>query len=816
MNRRFKWEYLGLMLCLFCSPVMAVLQFIGNVTSTQVSADQVDFSLDDGSVARLQMLHGDLLRVRINPTGSFNNQASGAIAASGLSAPGAQIIDLPDAVYLISQDMIVLVFKAPFRVVVLRPDFSPLLVDDELAVGWDSDTGFIFMRKQAPPQEHYFGLGLRGGPIDRRGRIFTLVNNDIPAYGEFTDRLYNSIPFYIGMQQGTAYGLLLDNPAIPLFDFDSTGDGLLVIGALEGELDYYLFAGPQVSSVMQRYANLTGFMPLPPEWVLGYHQSRFGYQSQQEFLDLAQGFRSRAFPCDALWFDLHYEDQLQLFSWDPIRFPDPIGMNASLEADGFKRITIIDPAVHIFDRLWSFLDAIGFFLTDSSTGGSFMDEIFLGEVSWLDFSKTAMRNWYSESLQVFLSTGVSAVWNDLNEPAQDFMPTAVHDYDGQPRTDQQARNLYALRETSLSFEAQQSLRPDGRPWVLSRAGYAGIQRYAANWSGDTDSTFEDLRVAIQTSLSMAISGQPMFGHDVGGFLGTPTPELFVRWLQFGSYTPFFRNHSIYTAAPREPWQFAEPYASIAKAVIEQRYRMLPYLYSLTAAAAREASPILAPTFYYFPDDPVTYAQDTDFMLGPELLVAPVFTAGALSRSVYLPVGSDWVDTATGTTYNGGQSVTVAAPLDRIPVFARAGAVLPAGPLRQYVNDATPALLAIDVFPGGAQGFTLYEDDGETQAHTGGDYLQTRLEQLQEVDGPRLNIVRIDGSWLPPTRPVEVRFQARATAPLTVDLDGTALPQVASQADLEAAVSAWFYDPVARRLSVRFPDQAAARSLKVMD
>lgn len=216
MKALMSWIGSVLVLSLLAGPVSAVVQFIGNVTTTQVGADQVDFSLGDGSVARLQMLNHDLLRVRVNPGGSLSSQSSGAVAASGLSAPGAQIFDLPDAVILISTDMTVVVFKSPFRVVVLRADNTPLLVDDELAVGWDSDTGLIFMRKQAPAQEHYFGLGLRGGPIDRRGRIFTLVNNDIPAYGEFTDRLYNSIPFYVGMQQGNAYGLLFDNPAIPL------------------------------------------------------------------------------------------------------------------------------------------------------------------------------------------------------------------------------------------------------------------------------------------------------------------------------------------------------------------------------------------------------------------------------------------------------------------------------------------------------------------------------------------------------------------------------------------------------------------------
>ena len=195
-----------------------------------------------------------------------------------------------------------------------------------------------------------------------------------------------------------------------------------------------------------------------------------------------------------------------------------------------------------------------------------------------------------------------------------------------------------------------------------------------------------MRVSVQTSIHMGMSGNNMFGHDIGGFIGSPSPELFLRWLAFGGYTTFFRNHALDTTAAKEPWAFGEPYTTMAREIINQRYRILPYLYSLHELAAREADPVLAATFFHFPEDVATYQQDTEYMLGPSLLVAPVFTAGATERTLYLPAGTDWYDLGTDQKYAGGQEITVAAPLDHIPVFVRAGSMLPLASVRQHVHE----------------------------------------------------------------------------------------------------------------------------------
>src|SRR5262249_14955404 len=248
---------------------------------------------------------------------------------------------------------------------------------------------------------------------------------------------------------------------------------------------------------------------------------------------------------------------------------------------------------------------------------------------------------------------IDGVWNDLNEPAQNFMPEAIYGFDGQPRPDAEARNLYALFEAKTSFEAQRELHPNARPWVFSRSGFSGLHRYGANWGGDANTSFESLRTNVEMTLSMGLSGQPFFGHDIGGFLGSPSPELFLRWMAFSAYTPLFRNHAMNTSARPGPWAFGEPYVSMARGIIHRRHRLLRYLYSLFDHDASAGEPVLAPLAFHFPQDDSTFVIDDEFLLGPSLLVAPVLTAGATARWVYLPAGAAWIDERTDNPVAGG-------------------------------------------------------------------------------------------------------------------------------------------------------------------
>lgn len=793
---------------LACSwPVTAAsAQTAGDVTAVLLNSNRVDFSLSGGGVARVEFIESDILRVRWNPSGSFTTQVSGAISLSGLNPVQAFIYDGPDQTYLLTDSMYVFVFKHPFYLLVVRPDGTIISYDVADGIQRTSD-GTILNQKHVLPSEHYAGFGLRGGPVDRHGRTFFMHNVDWGNYTEFTDPLYSSTPFYYGMRNGSAYGLFFDNPAGSFFDMDSTGSGIVTIGAMDGELDYYLLAGPKPSDVSLAFAKLTGFSPLPPLWTLGYHQSRYGYKSQQEFLDLASNFRQLQIPCDALFFDLFYLNNLQPFTWDPLNFPDPAGMNQSLGNQGFHTVNIIDPVVLSTDPQWGGLASSNSFLV-SSDGTPLVNNIFYGDVSWLDFTRSTVKSWYKLALKSFLSLGgTSAVWNDLNEPAQNFMPQAIYNFDGQGRTDTQARNLYALNEVATSWQAQRELQPNVRPWVLSRSGYPGIQRYAANWSGDTASSFDSLRVSIQISISMGLSDQNQFGHDVGGFLGAPTAELFIRWLEFGSLIPYFRNHSMYTNPPREPWAFGEPYTSMARSIIEQRYRLLPYLYSLTEAASRTATPVLSPLFFNFPGDDASFSQDTEYMLGPDMLVAPVYVEGATSRSVYLPSGANWIDKYTDSVYTGGISITTDAQLDTIPVFLRSGAIIPIGPVLQYSGQtlANAEEETVDVYLPSSEEFIMYEDDGVSTGYTSGAFLRTSLKNELSAGQNIFTIERTEGSWVPPARNWTLQFHSLGASPAGVQLNNIALQPASSEAALATMAAGWFYRASSGVLLVRLAD-----------
>jgi alpha-glucosidase len=787
-------------------------QFAGNVTSTAIGANSLDFKLFSGAVARVEMLNEGLVRVRINPTGAFTTHVTGALSETGLTTPQVSAYDSPTASFLVSPQTIVTVMKSPFQVVILRADGSLVSADKPNGVSWDPASGIIIDQKFALSTEHYFGMGDRGGPLDRRGRAFFMRNVDWAAYGEFTDPLYISIPFFYGMNNGQAYGLYLDNPAYPIFDFDSNKTGTLLIGAQMGELDYYVMTGPDTATVANLYGKLTGFSMLPPLWTLGYHQSRYSYTAAQA-MNVVTTLRSLGIPCDSIYFDIGYMNQLQQFTWDPVNFPSPQAMNAQFDSLGVQRVNIFEPLVRTDDALWPFLAGSGYFL-ENSTGKPVVSSIWYGNVSFIDFTKDSARAWYKQVLQQFMSQGVTAAWNDLNEPSAPYMPDAIFNYNGQNRSETEARDLYALQENALSYDAQLTLRPNQRPWALSRSGFSGIQRYAANWSGDENSTFDSLRVSIQITNHMGLSGQNQFGHDVGGFLGSPNAELFIRWLEFGSYIPLFRNHATNTSAQREPYVFGEPYTTMARNIINQRYQLLPYIYSLHRAASVKGSPVVAPLLFYFPQDQNTYSQDQEFMLGPSLLIAPVSVEGATIRTVYLPAGSSWTEVHSGVSYSGGQQITAAAPLDAIPVFARGGAIIPQGPVKQYVSQIVPPGISVDFYPGPDSAFTLYEDDGNSFNYKNGKYLETAINRSSNSSATNISINRAAGTYAPPSRTIVLLLHDTASAS-GAKLNGTSLSHVATIQGLSQVASGWAYDLAAQLAAVKIQDSAQPISVSVL-
>ncbi|MBM3876096.1 MAG: hypothetical protein FJ386_05165 [Verrucomicrobia bacterium] len=532
--------------------------------------------------------------------------------------------------------------------------------------------------------ESIHGLGAMTGPLDRRGLVREFWNIDVLGHASCLHpglrSTYVSIPFAITLRGGSAAGIFWDNAARQVWDMGHATAGRWSLRAEEGEVDLYLFAGPRVPDILERYTELTGRTPLPPHWALGYHQCRFGYTSRDEVESMARGLRRRRFPCSALWLDIDHMDGHRVFTFGK-SFPRPREMLAKLRRAGFRVVAITNPGVKN-DRRFAVLRrgrALAAFVKVAGGKRDFIGKVWPGRCRFPDFMSPRARAWWAREQARFMRLGLAGIWCDMNEPAlfdtagKTLPPDAVHRPAPQETMRHtSAHNLYGLAMAAAAREGARRVNPRERPFVLTRAGYAGIQRHAAVWTGDNSSTWEHLAASVPALLNLGLSGVAFCGADVGGFLDSPTPELFARWMQLGALTPFFRNHSNKDSRPQEPWEFGPEVERISRNAIRLRMKLLPYLAQCFAEASARGWPVMRPLLFHFQDDPIAAACNDQFLVGADLLVAPVLAPGIMARSVYLPRGR-WRDAWTGRVLRGGRHVPAQAPLDRIPLFVRASA-----------------------------------------------------------------------------------------------------------------------------------------------
>lgn len=595
--------------------------------------------------------------------------------------------------------------------------------------------------------ESFFGLGETTGQFNRRGLVREFWNIDVlghaPAIHPGLKSLYVSIPFAVSLREGRAAGLFWDNPAKQTWDLGQTKPDQWQMTAASGELDLYLFLGPMVEGVVSRYTDLTGHMPLPPLWGLGYQQCRYSYETRARVEEIAREFRRRELPCDVLYLDIHHMDGYRVFTFGK-KFPKPAQLMTKLAKQGFKVVTIVDPGVKDdpnFGVLKRGVKADAF-VKDAGGKKDFIGEVWPGKARFPGFLNSTTRAWWGREQKRLLDAGVAGFWNDMNEPAnfarpdKTLAPDALHRTDQGPRRHHEVHNLYGMQMARASREgALRSRRREEadltngddrlltssatpRPFVITRAGYAGIQRHALVWTGDNSSNWDHLNDSVQMFLNLSLSGVPFCGGDVGGFLENTTPELFARWFQFATFTPFFRNHSNLGTIDQEPWAFGPEVESLCRTYLGLRYQLLPYLYCLFAEARATGAPIMRPLLWHYQNDPVAVACGDQFLLGRDLLIAPVLRQGAVARSVYLP-NDLWYDFWTGEKIQGGEHIVAEAPFDVIPIFVRAGALLPLAEPQQFVGQKPMDTISLNLWPHGRGELAWYEDDGATQAYETG-------------------------------------------------------------------------------------------------
>jgi alpha-glucosidase len=734
----------------------------------------------EAAFASVTAVGPSVLRVRFVPRPSPGRDHSYAVVCRDLGEAGARAtVGVTESV-LETRALRVTVRHAPFALAVATRDGRGLDQDDPgLATAWAGSRVRVWKRLR--PDEHVYGLGEKTGRLDKRGNnlggsAVAMWNTDTFAYDAGTDPVYASVPFYMVLRDGRAHGVFLDNSFRTFFDIGKESQDLLSFGAEDGELDYYFIDGPDPKDVIRRYTALTGRTPLPPLWALGYHQSRYSYYPEARVREIAAGFRRKRIPADTLWLDIHYLDGWAPFTWDRERFPDPRRMLGDLRAQGFRTVTIVDPHPKKEPGHAPYDGGLrGDHFVKNPDGTVYEGPVWPSHAErnprpsvFPDFSKPAARDWWGGLHASLLDDGVAGIWNDMNEPAVFVKPghtmpsDLVHDNEGERSTHREIHNVYGMLMTRATFEGLSRLRPNERPFVLTRASFAGGQRYAAIWPGDNVSDWSQLRASIPILLGLGLSGFPFVGSDIGGFAEAPSAELFTRWLQLGVFYPFMRTHTAIGTPDQEPWSYGPVHEAVNRRAIELRYELLPTVYDAMREAADSGVPALRPLFLEFPADPETWSRDDAAMFGRDLLVAPVLREAVTRRDVYLPAGGRWFDFWTGREHAGGQTLPVPVTLESVPIFVREGAFVFRQPVIQHTGERLGQPLLVDVYPASESVATHYEDDGESLAYREGAFLKRRFRQVKDAGGVRIEVTA-EGSWRPGPR--ELRMRVRLDGPL---------------------------------------------------
>ncbi|PWK74138.1 alpha-glucosidase [Mucilaginibacter oryzae] len=644
--------------------------------------------------------------------------------------------------------------KSPLRFNFFTNTGMPLSADDErYGTTWQGERVITYRKIYA--DEKFIGLGEKAGDLNRRGTSYTNWNTDAVDYTPKTDPLYKTFPFFIGLHSGLTYGLFFDNTHKSYFDFGaSTDEQMSWFGADGGDMNYYFFGAQGVAQIIEDYTWLTGRMEMPPLWSLGYQQCRWSYMSSDEVLKIAKTFRDKQIPADVIYCDIDYMDNFKIFTWNKETFPEPKKMIDELKQLGFKLVTIVDPGIKIENGYKQYDEGLdkGYFATYPD-GENYTGYVWPGRCHFPDFFREEVREWWGSAFTALAEPGVDGFWNDMNEPAvwNQNIPWMVKFGD---KYMPEVRNAYGMQMARATYEGTREILGNKRPFVLTRAAYAGTQRYSAIWTGDNTGTDEHLLFGQRLVNSLGITGMSFTGVDIGGFSGNPTPELMVRWNSLGTYTPMFRNHAIQGSKMREPWEWGEEYEQIIKKDIEQRYKLLPYIYSGFYQSTQTGLPLSRTLAieHAFDDSVYDIRFQNQFMFGNSILVAPVVST-ELTADVYLPEGS-WYRFGSDKIYEGGQVIHVPSPLTDLPVFIKAGGIIPMQSGVQNTSEQGDGILYIHVWNGAEpNSFVYYEDDGTSYDYEQGVYYKRlisfdpvkivlRLSPVQGVFKSRFEQLRI--------------------------------------------------------------------------
>ena len=681
----------------------------------------------------VKLFSDKIIRFRYAPHGKFQKDFSYAIVES-LQPKSVNLSVYEDRLKfdIMTEYLVLQISKKNLHVTVLDRQYT-IINEDELGFHWQhyiKKGGKInYCSKKIQDGETFYGLGDKPTELNLRGKRFENYGADTYGFKKDQDPIYKNIPFFMGLHHDIGYGIFFDNTFRTIFDFGKEQFDVNSFWARGGEMNYYFIYGPELMNVMEQYSWLTGTPELPPMWALGYHQCKWSYTPEKQVREITNEFRERKIPCDVIYLDIDYMDGFRCFTWDKKTFPKPSKLLGDLAEKGFKTVVIIDPGIKIDPDYWVYQEGVKNDYFCKRADGELMEgDVWPGTCHFPDYTNPDVRRWWAGLFEELIRQGVRGVWNDMNEPAVfeigTFPEDVRHNYEGHPCSHRKAHNIYGMQMARSTFEGVKKFLYPNRPFVITRSCYAGSQRHSSVWTGDNIASWEHMWIANIQVQRLGMSGMAFAGSDIGGFIGNPDGELYVRWLQMAAFHPFCRTHSAGNdvgAEPQEPWSFGSKYEFIARKYIQLRYQLLPYIYTSFWQLSQYGIPVVRPLVMTDQKDMESLYRTDQYMFGDRIMVCPVNLPGADTRLVYLPKGK-WFNFWNDEQEQGGKEIEADAPIDKMPLYIKEGSVIPHYPKMQYVDEFPVEELILHIYyTKSLQVSHLYEDAGDYYGYRNGQF-----------------------------------------------------------------------------------------------
>ncbi|MDR1583729.1 MAG: DUF4968 domain-containing protein [Prevotellaceae bacterium] len=699
---------------------MEIIKHVGNILNCTVYGTGITLYCENADV-RIWLYSPAAVRIDVSFSRVFDtfSYAVEAIPQANLHT----ISDNDSFIEIKTDSFITIINKYPFAVT-FKTLSGEVINSDEPGLYNSQVENHVTAYKTLQQGERFIGLGEKCGGLDKRSKAYTNINTDCFGYEIETDPLYTTFPFYIGLHNSLCYGIFLDNTYQSDFNFGASNNRFSSFGARGGNLNYYFIHQPTVSEIIESYTYLTGRMPLPPLWSLGYHQNRYSYYPDTEVLRIAETLREKQIPCDSITLDIHYMDKYTLFTWDKTRFPNPKDLLKKLRDKGFRITVIVDPGIKTETA-----DNNGDIFLKYADGRDYEGQVWPGWCKFPDFTKPEAVKWWVEKLKTLLDSGIAGIWNDMNEIStwgQKMPDNIVFHYGGEKASHLKARNIYGLQMSRASYEGYVQ-HNKSRPFILTRSGFSGVQRYSAVWTGDNTADDSHMLMGVRMLMSMGITGIAFTGMDIGGFLGEPSPNLYARWIQVGAFTPYMRNHKQINTKSSEPWTYGEEVLEISRNYINLRYRLLPYIYSTFREASLTGIPVMRTLAikHTFDDNIYNELFENQYYFGDAFLIAP-FDSIQKYGAIYFPEGRRY-NLYDDTIVESQTTCIEALSPHKLPVYVNESSIIPMQGVVQHTGAKPEDTLYIHIYKGEKPNvFNYYEDDGESFDYFHGAYYERQI------------------------------------------------------------------------------------------